>query len=79
MASAAKKAKVKRGMGRGLAAILPETTATPTVGELRELPVDLIKPNPKQPRTKFDAAPLARGASGGIGESARGRARPRAR
>jgi ParB family transcriptional regulator, chromosome partitioning protein len=43
----------KRGIGRGLAAILPEAS-TDGAGELRELPVDLIKPNPGQPRTKFD-------------------------
>ncbi len=48
----------KRGMGRGLAAILPESTAD-GAGELRELPVDLIKPNPGQPRTKFDPEALA--------------------
>jgi ParB family chromosome partitioning protein len=49
----------KRGMGRGLAAILPESVAGEEVGELRELPVGLIKPNPKQPRTNFDADALA--------------------
>jgi ParB family transcriptional regulator, chromosome partitioning protein len=49
----------KRGMGRGLAAILPETAAPEAVGELRELPVELVKPNPKQPRTRFDAEALA--------------------
>jgi len=43
----------KRGMGRGLSAILPETDSE-GAGELRELPVDLIKPNPDQPRTRFD-------------------------
>jgi ParB family transcriptional regulator, chromosome partitioning protein len=48
----------KRGMGRGLAAILPERDPT-EVGELRELPVELVKPNPKQPRTRFDAEALA--------------------
>lgn len=48
----------KRGIGRGLAAILPETEAT-AAGELRELPVTLIKPNPDQPRTKFDPEALA--------------------
>ena len=52
-------AKAKRGMGRGLAAILPESVAGEEVGELRELPVGLIKPNPKQPRTNFDADALA--------------------
>jgi ParB family transcriptional regulator, chromosome partitioning protein len=59
VADAAKKGKAKRGMGRGLAAILPESTPGVDVGELRELPVGLIKPNPKQPRTKFDADALA--------------------
>ncbi|HET9163122.1 MAG TPA: ParB/RepB/Spo0J family partition protein [Solirubrobacterales bacterium] len=59
MASAARKGKPKRGMGRGLSAILPESTPEAAVGELRELPVGLIKPNPKQPRTKFDADALA--------------------
>lgn len=43
----------KRGIGRGLSAILPEADAG-NVGELRELPVGLIKPNPNQPRTHFD-------------------------
>ncbi|HXS47989.1 MAG TPA: ParB/RepB/Spo0J family partition protein, partial [Solirubrobacterales bacterium] len=59
MASAAKGGKApKRGMGRGLAAILPESVASPDVGDLRELPVGLIKPNPKQPRTHFDPEAL---------------------
>jgi ParB family chromosome partitioning protein len=48
----------KRGIGRGLSAILPETTGE-ELGDLRELPVELIKPNPKQPRTRFDAEALA--------------------
>jgi ParB family transcriptional regulator, chromosome partitioning protein len=48
----------KRGIGRGLAAILPES-ADDGAGELRELPVGLIKPNPDQPRTQFDPEPLA--------------------
>ena len=43
----------RRGIGRGLSAILPEAEAS-TAGELRELPVELIKPNPSQPRTNFD-------------------------
>ncbi len=47
----------KRGIGRGLAAILPEG-AGEDLGELRELPVELIKPNPKQPRTRFDQEAL---------------------
>jgi ParB family chromosome partitioning protein len=44
-------------MGRGLAAILPDA-AGDAVGELRELPVELVKPNPSQPRTRFDAEAL---------------------
>lgn len=43
----------RRGIGRGLSAILPEAEAS-AAGELRELPVELIKPNPSQPRTNFD-------------------------
>ncbi|MEA2293265.1 MAG: ParB family transcriptional regulator, chromosome partitioning protein [Solirubrobacteraceae bacterium] len=47
-----------RGMGRGLAAIL--TASAPAEGQdappddLRRLPVDLIVPNPHQPRRSFD-------------------------
>jgi ParB family transcriptional regulator, chromosome partitioning protein len=55
--SAAKKRRP--GLGRGLAAILPETPADAANGELLELPVDLIKPNPNQPRTHFDEEALA--------------------
>jgi ParB family chromosome partitioning protein len=46
----------KRGMGRGLAAILPESSAGGP--ELRELPVGSIEPNPQQPRTQFEAGAL---------------------
>jgi ParB family chromosome partitioning protein len=45
-------------MGRGLAAILPEA-ADDAAGELLELPVELVRPNPSQPRTRFDAEGLA--------------------
>jgi ParB family chromosome partitioning protein len=48
----------RRGIGRGLAAILPEAEQD-GAGELRELPVGLIKPNPDQPRTHFDEEALA--------------------
>lgn len=48
----------RRGIGRGLAAILPEGEAA-GAGELRELPVSLIKPNPSQPRTNFDPEALS--------------------
>jgi ParB family transcriptional regulator, chromosome partitioning protein len=56
VASATKRAK--RGLGSGLAAILPESTAE-QAGELRELPTELIKPNPNQPRTKIDPEALS--------------------
>ena len=48
----------RRGIGRGLAAILPEAEES-AAGELRELPVELITPNPSQPRTHFDEEALA--------------------
>ncbi len=48
----------RRGIGRGLSAILPETEAI-AAGELRELPVELIKPNPSQPRTNFEPEALS--------------------
>lgn len=47
----------RAGMGRGLAAILPEADQS-AAGELRELPVGLVKPNPNQPRTQFDQEAL---------------------
>jgi ParB family transcriptional regulator, chromosome partitioning protein len=50
--------RAKRGLGSGLAAILPESSAE-HAGELRELPVGVIKPNPNQPRTKIDREALS--------------------
>jgi ParB family chromosome partitioning protein len=47
----------QRGMGRGLSAILPQGGK---VGDgLREIPLDLIQPNSRQPRRTFDQARLA--------------------
>ena len=46
-----------RGMGRGLAAIL-STARSDADLELRELPVELIEPNPSQPRRRFDEQAL---------------------
>jgi ParB family chromosome partitioning protein len=51
--------KRRPGIGRGLSAILPETPDAAAAGELLELPVALIKPNPNQPRTTFDPDALA--------------------
>jgi ParB family chromosome partitioning protein len=44
-------------MGRGLAAILSVSEA-PEGDDLRSLPVELIAPNPRQPRRAFDEAAL---------------------
>ncbi len=48
----------KRGLGSGLSAILPDASAD-HAGELRELPTELIKPNPNQPRTRIDPEALS--------------------
>ena len=48
-----------RGMGRGLAEILRVSGAPAATGDdLRKVPVDLIVPNPQQPRHDFDEASL---------------------
>jgi ParB family transcriptional regulator, chromosome partitioning protein len=46
-----------RGMGRGLAAILSSSQPDREV-ELRELPIDVIAPNPNQPRRILEEEPL---------------------
>jgi ParB family chromosome partitioning protein len=48
-------------MGRGLEAILSASPVSAKLDAdvLRELPVDLISPNPKQPRRRFDEESLA--------------------
>jgi ParB family chromosome partitioning protein len=57
------------GMGRGLQAILSVSRGeTGAAGEeLRELPLDLIAPNPKQPRRRFDEEAL-QGLAASVGE-----------
>ncbi len=53
-------ARPKRGMGRGLEAILSVSEAGPgSEEELRELPLELIAPNPAQPRKRFDEDSLS--------------------
>ena len=51
-----------RGMGRGLSAILSSTVPAALGGdrhpELREIPLELIAPNPRQPRQEFDEPAL---------------------
>ena len=53
-----------KGMGRGLAAILSVAPKDESE-ELRELPLELIGPNPRQPRTSFDDQSLV-GLAGSI-------------
>src|SRR5947199_7509578 len=58
-----------RGMGRGLAAIL-SVSGSPGEDDvhLREIPLEIISANPRQPRQRFDEATLA-----GLAESVRRR------
>ena len=53
-------ARPKPGMGRGLSAILSVSAQGPEASEeeLRQLPVDVIGPNPQQPRRNFDEESL---------------------
>ena len=62
-------AKRKPGMGRGLDAILSVSSggADAPADELRELPVELIVANPKQPRRRFDEEAL-QALAGSLGE-----------
>jgi ParB family chromosome partitioning protein len=48
-----------RGMGRGLAAILPGSSRQDAAESgLRQIPVELIRPNPDQPRKEFNGESL---------------------
>jgi ParB family transcriptional regulator, chromosome partitioning protein len=48
-------ARPSPGIGRGLSAILSVSEGgAAAAAELREVPVDLISPNPRQPRKRFD-------------------------
>ncbi|HYM57800.1 MAG TPA: ParB/RepB/Spo0J family partition protein [Solirubrobacteraceae bacterium] len=47
-------AEPSRGMGRGLAALFNPAAGIEGEQELRQLPVELISPNPRQPRRHFD-------------------------
>ncbi len=62
-------AKPKLGMGRGLEAILSVSAegGKARKDELRELPIELIVPNPKQPRSRFDEDGL-QALAGSLGE-----------
>ncbi len=62
-------AKPKPGMGRGLSAILSVSSDGASIGEegLREIPTELIAPNPNQPRRGFDEEAL-QALAGSLGE-----------
>lgn len=54
----------KRGLGRGLAALIPDSALDGPVEfaarpAMRVVPIDEVRPNPVQPRQVFDAAELA--------------------
>lgn len=51
----------KRGLGRGLGALIPSELTTPLDegSSVRLIPVQAIRPNPHQPRTVMDEAKLA--------------------
>lgn len=51
-------AKPRPGIGRGLDAILTVPTETADSADLRELPIELISPNPRQPRRQFEEGSL---------------------
>lgn len=49
----------KAGLGRGLDALIPSVTTETELSEFLHVPVDEIKPNPDQPRSRFDDESLA--------------------
>jgi ParB family transcriptional regulator, chromosome partitioning protein len=50
----------KRGLGRGLSALIPSASQeSQTSGEVTELAVDMIAPNPEQPRTDISEEGIA--------------------
>src|SRR5581483_1348370 len=54
-------AEARRGLGRGLSALLNEVEAgpdDPRAAGLVDLPMEAVKPNPDQPRRRFDDAEI---------------------
>lgn len=52
-------AQSSRGLGRGLEALLGGMETSRTAGEVMEIPVDRIRPNPEQPRREFSEEAMA--------------------
>lgn len=48
----------RQALGRGLEALFPTGERTPRADGVRDVPVDQIMPNPRQPRTVLDAEKL---------------------
>lgn len=48
----------KRGLGRGLDALIPAGGLPAPAGNVLSLPIDEVRPNPRQPRTLFDLREL---------------------
>jgi ParB family chromosome partitioning protein len=44
----------RSGLGKGLGALIPQQVVTRDAPAYREIPVSAIRPNPRQPRTRFD-------------------------
>src|SRR5271166_4521413 len=44
----------RRGLGRGLGALIPTEAVGEHTSALREVPIASIRPNPLQPRSRFD-------------------------
>ena len=52
-------AATQRGLGRGLEALLKTTSDTaPDGGDIKNLPINAIQPNPYQPRRHFSECSL---------------------
>jgi ParB family chromosome partitioning protein len=48
----------KKVLGRGLGALIPQKTETPSLSGLANIPLDQISPNPYQPRKTFNEASI---------------------
>lgn len=49
----------KGGLGRGLSSLIPgPAEQTATAGGPLEVPIEQVRPNPRQPRSRFDGEPL---------------------
>ncbi|MGH9018782.1 MAG: ParB/RepB/Spo0J family partition protein [Acidimicrobiales bacterium] len=57
----------RSGLGKGLGALIPAEVANDRSSTLREVPISSIRPNPLQPRTRFDEEAMSSLASS-IGE-----------